>query len=109
MNQAKFNIYKGVLAVELQTPRGRLWWAQGYQLGYTPVRLDKVAGIRAGLLEESRRRVLAVRIPVDGTMAWVAINAPRSDVPALVAAGVWPEGWVKPYEEVVYTGWPEEL
>lgn len=106
---ANFKIYQGIICLELRTPHGRRWWAQGYGLGFAPYPLAKVAGIRAGKLEETGRRVLAVRIPVDGTMSWVAVNAPRSDISALEAMGAWPPDWPKPYDTVTYTPWPETL
>ncbi|MFZ2586788.1 MAG: hypothetical protein WAZ18_01495 [Alphaproteobacteria bacterium] len=109
MKEANFKIYQGVICLELQTPEGRHWWAQGYGLGFAPCRLEAVAGFRAGLLEDTRRRVLAARVEVEGQMRWVAVNAPRSDIPALEALGVWPAAWPKPYETVTYAPWPRPL
>ncbi|MCP5405162.1 MAG: hypothetical protein H6922_02935 [Pseudomonadaceae bacterium] len=106
----QFKIYQGILCLELRTPHGRHWWAQGYGLGFSPLPLAAVQGVRAGKLEGSGKRVLAVRTEVDGHMSWVAVNALRSDVAALVAQGWWPEGWALPYDlPPPYTPPPQDL
>lgn len=107
---ARFKIYKDILCVELRTPYARHWWAQGYGLGFSPLPLAAVSEVRLGTLEGNGRRVLAVRTRVDGEMAWVAVNLPRSDVAALQARGWWPEGWPPPYEmPPVYSALPQHL
>lgn len=106
----QFKIYEGILCLELRTPYGRQWWAQGYELGFSPLPVAAVSGVRGGRLEGNGRRVLAVRTQVDGEMAWVALNLPRSDVAALLARGWWPDGWELPYEiPTVYAPPPQDL
>lgn len=92
--------------METRTPHGRLWWDQGFDLGLSPIRIDRITQVRSGTLQMSRRKVLTVL--VDGE--WVAVNAPRSDVPALLEKGWWPESWPVPFDTVeAYTPWPEAL
>jgi hypothetical protein len=106
MDTPKFRIYEGILCLEMYAKNGGKWWDQGYGLGYMPYPIVKVRRIRHGFVREGAREVLAV--DVDGQ--WVAMNPPRSDVPTLVAWGLWPETMPKPFEGVeVYTPWPENI
>ena len=80
----------------MSSPHGGKWWDVGYGLGYAPYEIQHVQQIRYGRLREGNRAVLAAK--VEGQ--WVAVNLPRSDVPGLQKAGLWPQGVQAPYEQV---------
>ena len=106
MSKSRLPIYEGILCLEVYTPNGRKWWDQGYDLGYTPYKITDVKKAKFGRLEGGRY-VVAVEIENHG---WVAVNPPRSDVPAMEKAGLWPGKLAKPYTEVsAYKSWPDSL
>lgn len=110
MNQPKFRIYANIVCLEMACSTGHLWWDQGYGLGYTPFKANLITQVRYGKLRESPRHVLAARIMLEGRARWVAVNLPRSDIPALEKYKIWPEVTPKPYTaKPVYTSWPEAL
>lgn len=102
-----FKIYKGIVCLEDYAPDGGKWWDVGYGLAFRPYKITDIRQVRYGRLQGSGstagRQVLAAM--VDG--GWVAINLPRSDVPSLKAAKLWPPELVAPYERVErYSEWP---
>lgn len=111
MKLANFKIYQGILCLETDTVQGQKghgskWWDWGFELSYTPYRIDKISQIKVGKLSNSPRVVMAVETP-DG---WVAVNLPRSDIPTMQKFGLWSDVLDAPYEGVaVYEVWPERL
>lgn len=110
MSAAKFRIYEGIVCVEMPSRTGHMWWDQGYQLGYTPLPVQRIGKIQYGVLHGNRRPVLAAHIMTGGGMQWVAVNLPRSDTFALKSRGLWSAEIEEPYsEKPKYTPWPEKL
>lgn len=95
-NHPKFKIYKNILCLETPSDDGGKWWYQSGTLAYTALPVYEVQHYRIGQLQGSSRYVLAVAYNGE----WVAVNLPRSDVPALKAAGLWRETLPTPYEKI---------
>ncbi len=107
MTKSVLPIYKRIVCLEVYTPQGRNWWDQGYDLGYSPFRIDRITKIRHGRLKDSNRIVLAIWADPHG---WVAINPARSDIKGMKNINAWPDDIPKPFTEFVkYKVWPENL
>lgn len=91
-----FRIYEGMACLELESRDGGKWWDQGMSLGYTAVPIRHIPKVRYGMIMGEGRYVLAAFW--EGQ--WVAINLPRSDVFALKAKGLWPDGLAAPYDTI---------
>lgn len=108
---AKFRIYKDVICLETDTPQnvGARFWDQGFGLAFTPVNIREITKVRYGIVRGSGdtagRRVLAANVQGQ----WIAINMPRSDIPALQQRGFWPQDITPPYDSVHYTQLPHTL
>lgn len=110
----KFKIYKDVICLEMPSRTGGAWWYQGMGLGFTPWKIEGINSAKYTRLHGSGhvagRETLVVQIPIAGVMQWVAVNLPRSDIPALKRRGFWDNAMQAPYDEAPpYADYPESL
>ena len=110
----KFKIYKGVICLEMPSRTGGIWWYQGMGLGFTPWKIEGITQIKYtrlhGAGHTAGRETMVAHIPIAGVMQWVAVNLPRSDIPALKQRGLWHESIEAPYDSVAqYADYPESI
>ena len=110
MSEAKFKIYQGILCLETDAANGythgRKWWDWGYDLAYTPMKIEDITRYKVGKLIGSPRTVMAV----ETQEGFVAVNLPRTDIFTLQTLGLYPAEIPQPFTQLTtYAPWIEKL
>lgn len=105
--EQKTKIYRDIICIEAPSRTGGKWWYQVGELAYSPMHVNSVRGVKYGTLTTNRKPIAVVHAVIDGRLQMVAINTMRTDVPALVRRGMWPQELPVPFENPVYTAHPE--
>ena len=102
-----FAIYRGIICLEMKGYGSSIrLWDCGFGLNYFPCHIDKIQSTSLRRLTNGRK-ILATYVVGYG---WVAINLPRSDVPALPNKGLVPKEIKLPYTAVKeYSKLPEKI